>query len=75
MKEQMVINLALYMNNNAKQTQCLGISDKSVTKLACNPDGVFLWHDPLNRWPALAAVILGIECLEIKAQVYFLNNQ
>lgn len=45
----------------------------SVTKLAYNPDGVFLWNDPLNRWPALAAVILGIECLE--AQVYFLNNQ
>lgn len=31
----------------------LGISDKVVTKLAYNPDGVFLWHNPLNRWPAV----------------------
>lgn len=73
MKEQVVISLALYMNNIMQSKQCLGISDKSVTKLAYNPDGVFLWHDPLNRWPALAAVILGIECWE--AQVYFLSNQ
>lgn len=35
----------------------LDISDNGVTKLAYNPDGVFLWHNPLNRWPALATVI------------------
>lgn len=35
----------------------LSISDQSVTKLMYNPDGVFLWHNSLNRWPVLATVI------------------
>lgn len=44
----------------------LGISDKIVAKLAYNPDGVFLWHNPLNRWPAVGCRDLVIEYLEIK---------